>query len=174
MTDNFYPSQEQQLIIPAETKLAMMKLDVSEYVKKKQSLDYLSWAVVERLMWEHFPDLEVRYHFTMSLDGSPVFRLGEDGAGYIMPYLYNVMTGKYTSPILFPIYDNKFGDADPESASAVNKSMQRGAAKLVAIQTGIGFNLYARIEEDLPTTDTATVERPPAAKRSFGKRGGVS
>lgn len=178
MTIPFYPAQEQQLVIPAALKLEMMKLDVSSFVKQKQKLDYLSWAVVERLLWEHFPDLEVRYHFTMSLDGTPVFRLGEDGSGYILPYLYNTKTGQYTSPIFFPIYDLKFGDADPESAAAVNKSMQRAAAKLVAVATGIGFNLYARIEEDLPSegaTPDPHVGTPTAKRTSFKKRtGGIS
>jgi hypothetical protein len=171
-----YPTTENQLRLSFERWSELNRLDVSGYIKKKQSLDYLSWAVVERLLREHLPTFEVR--FCLSDSGSPVFRLGGEGSGYLLPYLYETTSGKYTSPILFPVYDNRFGDADPESAAAVNKSMQRASAKLVAIETGIGFSLYSRIEEDLPSdepqapqTDSATSPRRTSFRR---KSGGVS
>lgn len=136
----------------------MRQLDISKYVKKRDGADYLPWAECLKLLYENGAE-EVRFEACVNDSGSSLFmceptftdknkstnRCYEvrvvvtiDGKGYYMSY--PVMNG------ISPVKDLTMNQ------NAVHKAQMRAFVKCVAINTGLGFDLWrddADIENDV-------------------------
>ena len=134
----------------------MRKLDISKFVKTRNKADYLPWAECLTLLYENGAE-EVRFEALVNENGSSLFMSEEtftdkakgsnrcyevrvkvtiDGKSYTMSY-----------PVLNGIISVRDGSMDQ---NAVHKAQMRAFVKCVAINTGLGFNLWmddADIEE---------------------------
>ena len=131
----------------------MRKLDISKYVKKRDGADYLPWADCLKLLYENGAE-EVQFEALVGDNGSTLFmseqsftdknggtnrcyevrvRVGIDlgkahGKNYFMSY--PVMNG------INAVRDNLMNQ------NAVHKAQMRAFVKCVAINTGLGFDLW--------------------------------
>ena len=126
----------------------MCDLDISKYVKKRDKADYLPWSSCLRLLYENGAERVVIRTLT-DVTGSSLFmseqtftdKNGEtnrcyevrvevviDGHDYSLSY--PVMNG------INPVRDKLMNQ------NAVHKAQMRAFVKCVAINTGLGFNLW--------------------------------
>ena len=135
----------------------MRSLDISKYVKKRDGADYLPWAECLKLLYENGAE-KVEILPEKSANGSSLFMSEQtftDKNGYtnrcyevrvfvhidgkIYGISYPVMNG------IAPVKDNLMNQ------NAVHKAQMRAFVKCVAINTGLGFDLWrddADIEND--------------------------
>lgn len=135
----------------------MRKMDISKYVKQRDKADYLPWASCLMLLYENGAE-EVRFEACVDANGSSLFMSEEtftdknkgtnrcyevrvmvtiDGKSYVMSY-----------PVLNGINAVRDGNMNQ---NAVHKAQMRAFVKCVAINTGLGFDLWmddADIEVD--------------------------
>lgn len=126
----------------------MRKLDISKYVKKRDGADYLPWADCLKLLYEHGAS-EVHFEAMVNDDGSSLFKSDQTFAdkngntnrcyevriqccidGHSFHFSYPVMNG------IAPVRDNLMNQ------NAVHKAQMRAFVKAVAINTGLGFDLW--------------------------------
>ena len=136
----------------------MRKLDISKYVKKRDGADYLPWAECLKLLYENGAE-KVTIRTLTDVNGSSLFMSDEtftdkkggtnrcyevrievdiDGATYT--FSYPVMNG--ISPVRNELMNQ----------NAVHKAQMRAFVKCVAINTGLGFDLWrddSDIENDV-------------------------
>ena len=136
----------------------MRKVDISKYVKERNKASYLPWADCLKLLYEHGAE-EVRFEALVDANGSSLFMSEEtfttkdkgsnrcyevrvkvtiDGKSYEMSY-----------PVLNGIIAVRDGSMDQ---NAVHKSQMRAFVKCVAINTGLGFDLW-RDDSDIDEVD---------------------
>ena len=126
----------------------MRQLDISKYVKKRDKADYLPWASCLKLLYENGAE-KVEILPEKSIGGSSLFMseqtfTDKDGRtnrcyevrvvvnidGKIYGISYPVMNG------INPVKDNLMNQ------NAVPKAQMRAFVKCVAINTGLGFDLW--------------------------------
>jgi hypothetical protein len=136
----------------------MRKLDISKYVKKRDGADYLPWAECLKLLYENGAE-KVHFDAMVNEDGSTLFKSDQtftdkngntnrcyevrvqvsiDGNSFY--FSYPVMNG------ITPVRDNLMNQ------NAVHKAQMRAFVKAVAINTGLGFDLWrddSDIENDV-------------------------
>ena len=126
----------------------MRQLDISKYVKKRDGADYLPWAECLKLLYENGAE-KVSIRTMTDACGSSLFMSEQtftdkngntnrcyevrvevviDGSVYTMSY--PVMNG------INPVRDNLMNQ------NAVHKAQMRAFVKCVAINTGLGFDLW--------------------------------
>ena len=126
----------------------MRQLDISKYVKQRDKADYLPWASCLKLLYENGAE-KVRFDTLANDNGSSLFMSDEtftdknggtnrcyevrvmveiDGKQY--QFAYPVMNG------IMPVKDNLMNQ------NAVHKAQMRAFVKCVAINTGLGFDLW--------------------------------
>ena len=135
----------------------MRSLDISKYVKQRDKADYLPWASCMTLLYENGAE-KVLLETLTDVNGSSLFMCDQvftDKNGgmnrcyevrikvtiddKVYPFSYPVMNG------INPVRDNLMNQ------NAVHKAQMRAFVKCVAINTGLGFNLWmddADIEND--------------------------
>ena len=135
----------------------MRSLDISKYVKQRDKADYLPWASCLKLLYENGAE-KVTFWPLVNENGSSLFMSNTvftdkngavnrcyevrvaveiDGKNYTISY--PVMNG------INPVRDNLMNQ------NAVHKAQMRAFVKCVAINTGLGFDLWlddADIEGD--------------------------
>ena len=135
----------------------MRCLDISKYVKQRDKADYLPWASCLKLLYDNGAE-KVTIRTLTDLNGSSLFMCDEtftdknggknrcyevrieviiDGSAYT--FSYPVMNG------INPVRDNLMNQ------NAVHKAQMRAFVKCVAMNTGLGFDLWmddADIEND--------------------------
>ena len=136
----------------------MRNLDISKYVKQRDKADYLPWASCMTLLYENGAE-NVLLETLTDANGSSLFmcdqiftdKNGGTNRCYevrikvtiddkVYPFSYPVMNG------IIPVRDNLMNQ------NAVHKAQMRAFVKCVAINTGLGFNLWmddADIENDV-------------------------
>ena len=136
----------------------MRNLDISKYVKQRDKADYLPWASCMTLLYENGAE-KVLLETLTDTNGSSLFmcdqvftdKNGGTNRCYevrimvtiddkVYPFSYPVMNG------INPVRDNLMNQ------NAVHKAQMRAFVKCVAINTGLGFNLWmddADIENDV-------------------------
>ena len=140
----------------------MRKLDISKYVKKRDGADYLPWSSCLKLLYENGAQ-EVHFEAMVNEDGSSLFKSDQtftdkngntnrcyevriqcyiDGHGFHMSY--PVMNG------IAPVKDNLMNQ------NAVHKAQMRAFVKAVAINTGLGFDLWCDDSDLEDDTDDLT------------------
>lgn len=136
----------------------MRSLDISKYVKKRDGADYLPWAECLKLLYENGAE-KVTIRTLTDVNGSSLFMSDQtftdkngntnrcyevrleviiDGSSYT--FNYPVMNG------INAVRDNLMNQ------NAVHKAQMRAFVKCVAINTGLGFDLWrddADIENDV-------------------------
>ncbi len=139
----------------------MRSLDISKYVKQRDKADYLPWASCLKLLYENGAE-KVSLRTLTDVNGSSLFMSDQtftdkngntnrcyevrveviiDGSAYTISY--PVMNG------INPVRDQLMNQ------NAVHKAQMRAFVKCVAINTGLGFDLWlddadiADDEEDL-------------------------
>ena len=126
----------------------MRSLDISKYVKQRDKADYLPWADCLKLLYENGAE-KVRFDTLANDNGSSLFMSDEtftdknggtnrcyevrvmveiDGKQY--QFAYPVMNG------IMPVKDNLMNQ------NAVHKAQMRAFVKCVAINSGLGFDLW--------------------------------
>ena len=126
----------------------MLALDISKYVKQRDKTDYLPWASCLKLLYENGAE-KVTFRPLVNENGSSLFmsdtvftdkngstnrcyevrvEVAIDGNTYGISY--PVMNG------INPVRDNLMNQ------NAVHKAQMRAFVKCVAINTGLGFNLW--------------------------------
>lgn len=126
----------------------MRSLDISKYVKKRDNADYLPWASCLKLLYENGAE-KVTFVPLVNENGSSLFMSDQsfvnkngdanrcyevrvavevDGTSYCISY--PVMNG------INPVRDNLMNQ------NAVHKAQMRAFVKCVAINTGLGFDLW--------------------------------
>jgi hypothetical protein len=141
-------------------------LDISTLTKQypagKVKLDYLPWSACVVLMKKYHPT----FSFEVELfEGKPIMYL-PDSSAFVSVVIVDTETGKRSLPSHFPVMSG-FGHKaviDPDSR-AISDSIQRAKAKALAEVTGIGLNLWLRVEEseftvDEPSRETRGTRRP--------------
>lgn len=126
----------------------MRSLDISKYVKQRDKADYLPWAECLKLLYENGAE-KVEILPEKSANGSSLFmseqtftdkngiknrcyevRVCVNIDGKIYGISYPVMNG------ITPVKDNLMNQ------NAVHKAQMRAFVKCVAINTGLGFDLW--------------------------------
>lgn len=115
---------------------------------------YLSWAHAIRLLNMHCPNVMPAVDLPC-----PIY-MGDGNTAYISCYLMNGEKGVRTPSIFFPIMDNMFKALQEPDSVDVNKSIQRGITKAIAIYTGIGLKLY--MGEDVDNDGFSDYSNKPA------------
>ena len=137
----------------------MRSLDISKYVKQRDKADYLPWASCLKLLYENGAE-KVSIRTLTDVNGSSLFMSDEtftdknggknrcyevrievviDGSAYT--FNYPVMNG------INPVRDNLMNQ------NAVHKAQMRAFVKCVAINTGLGFDLWADDSDLAPDTE---------------------
>lgn len=136
----------------------MRKLDISKYVKKRDGADYLPWAECLKLLYDNGAE-KVHFDAMVNEDGSTLFmseqtftdkngntnrcyevRINGYIDGHSFYLSYPVMNG------VNPVKDNAMNQ------NAVHKAQMRAFVKAVAINTGLGFDLW-RDDSDIDEVD---------------------
>lgn len=121
----------------------LRKIDVNEYIEKKNNLSYLSWAFAVDQLLQHDPAATWDYRFFYYESGQvPYCRIGET----CMVFCTVTMLGK-TMTAQLPVMDHRNRAIANPDAFAVNTAMQRCLAKAISLH-GIGLYIYAG--EDIP------------------------
>lgn len=136
----------------------MRKLDISKYVKKRDGADYLPWSECLKLLYDNGAE-KVHFDAMVNEDGSTLFMSDQvftdkngntnrcyevringyiDGHSFYLSY--PVMNG------VNPVKDNSMNQ------NAVHKAQMRAFVKAVAINTGLGFDLW-RDDSDIEEVD---------------------
>ena len=126
----------------------LCELDISKYVKQRDKADYLPWSTCLKLLYENGAE-RVAIRTLTDVNGSSLFMSEQvfkdkndntnrcyevrvevviDGHDYSLSY--PVMNG------INPVRDNLMNQ------NAVHKAQMRAFVKCVAINTGLGFNLW--------------------------------
>jgi len=125
-------------MITSEQYKENYSLEIGEFVESRGGsfkASYLSWAHATRLLKERHPELSVD---VVSVEH-----------GYVILQMLNIQSGAESGKTYFPCMDNKFNAIADPSVTDLNYAVQRGTAKIIAINTGIGLKLY--VGEDIPS-----------------------
>lgn len=146
----------------------LSKIDLSNQIKQKLGLNYLSWANAWKILKEHFPNAfyTIYKHKTTTSEQvvtndngitTTVVRNYEDEIPYFTDgktcwVEVGVTIEGFEEVEIFPIMDNRNNAVRIESVTltAVNKAIQRAFVKACA-RHGLGLYIYAG--EDLPDDD---------------------
>lgn len=150
----------------------LIKIDVKKYCKKRDGLDYLPWAKCVELLhengaevvrWEPIPDPETGSSLRMA---KVEFRdkNGNTNRCYETRIRVTIDDKVYEmqTPVMNgsnPVKDNSM------SQQRVWNSMCRAFVKCVAINTGLGFNLWLKEEENEDPYIPETLERKASAAK---------
>ena len=126
----------------------MRSLDISKYVKKRDGADYLPWAECLKLLYENGA-AKVEILPEKSANGSSLFmseqtltdKNGNTNRCYEVRVFVNIDGKVYgiSYPVMngiAPVKDNLMNQ------NAVHKAQMRAFVKCVAINTGLGFDLW--------------------------------
>ena len=136
----------------------MRKLDISKYVKKRDGADYLPWAECLKLLYENGAE-KVKIIPQTTDNGSSLFmsdqaftdKNGNTNRCYEVMVAVEIDENRYliSYPVMNginPVRDNLMNQ------NAVHKAQMRAFVKAVAINTGLGFDLWrddSDIENDV-------------------------
>ena len=122
-----------------------VNMDVSKWVEKKQSLDYLEWAAAVTLLKNEYPLATFDVHKTEG--GRPWFTDSESNSGWVTVTLkIPELEFEQTDTLAIMDLRNQPLTADKCNSVTANKSIRRCLTKVIAEATGIGLTLYGKSE----------------------------
>lgn len=144
--------EERQKGLPSFEELS--KVDLSQYIQKREDAEYINWAVIVQLLHEYGAKV-VYFEPIVNEKGSSLFmtdqefkdskgnvnRVYETAVRIVIDDLDFIQRG----PVMNgsnPVKDNSM------SQQRLWNCQTRLFVKGVAIRTGLGFNLWSRIEEE--------------------------
>jgi len=130
----------------------LRKLDLSEYIKKRDNADYLNWAVVKQLLHENGAK-KVYFEPIQQPNGSSLimcdkeFKDSKDNINRV----YETRIKVVIDDLVFEMQGPVMNGANPVKDNSMSQqrlwnSQTRLFVKGVAIHTGLGFDLWSRIE----------------------------
>lgn len=135
----------------------MRKLDISKYVKKRDGADYLPWASCLKLLHENGAE-SVQIIPEVNENGSSLFMSEQTftdkngGTNRCYEVRLTVIIDGTPYKISYPVLNGIAAVRDNlMNQNAVHKSQMRAFVKCVAINTGLGFDLWlddSDIEQD--------------------------
>lgn len=135
----------------------LRSLDISKHVKKRDGADYLPWASCMKLLYEQGAQ-KVRAETLVNANGSSLFMsdavfTDENGnTNRCYEVRVRVTVDDETFSLSYPVLNGINAVRDNlMNQNAVHKSQMRAFVKCVAINTGLGFDLWlddADIAED--------------------------
>lgn len=126
----------------------MRSLDISKYVKKRDKADYLPWASCLKLLYENGAE-RVEIAPQTNINGSSLFmseqtfadKNGVTNRCYEVRVSVNIDNVHYE--ISYPVMNGINAVKDNlMNQNAVHKAQMRAFVKCVAINTGLGFDLW--------------------------------
>lgn len=135
----------------------MRSLDISKYVKKRDGADYLPWSSCLKLLYEHGAE-RVSINPLVTDSGSSLFmseqtftdKNGDTNRCYEVRVSVEIDHNRYF--ISYPVMNGIAPVRDKlMNQNAVHKAQMRAFVKCVAINTGLGFDLWlddSDLEED--------------------------
>lgn len=135
----------------------MRSLDISKYVKQRDKVDYLPWANCLTLLYANGAE-SVRFTGLVNENGSSLFMSNEvfidknNKPNRCYEVRVEVVVDDKTYTISYPVMNGIHPVKDDlMNQNAVHKAQMRAFVKCVAINTGLGFDLWrdeSDIEED--------------------------
>ena len=126
----------------------MRSLDISKYVKKRDKADYLPWASCLKLLYENGAE-KVSFRPLTNETGSSLFmseQVFTDKSGYTnrcYEVRVEVVIDGTSFWISYPVMNGINAVRDNlMNQNAVHKAQMRAFVKAVAINTGLGFDLW--------------------------------
>ena len=162
----------------------MYKLDIRQYVKQRDKADYLPWASCLKLLYENGAE-KVTFRPLVNDNGSSLFMSNQTftdkkgGTNRCYEVRVEVFIDGNTYGISYPVMNgiNPVRD-ELMNQNAVHKAQMRAFVKCVAINTGLGFDLWAddsdlgHDEEDLSKHNIYAIrERMQQTYTKLVKRG---
>ena len=136
----------------------MRQLDISKYVKQRDKADYLPWASCMTLLYENGAE-KVLIETLTDANGSSLFMSDQvftdknGGTNRCYEVRIKVTIDDNVYPFSYPVMNGINAVRDNlMNQNAVHKAQMRAFVKCVAINTGLGFNLWmddADIENDV-------------------------
>lgn len=131
-----------------------VNMDVSKWVEKKQSLDYLEWAAAVTLLKNEYPLATFETHKTES--GRPWFTDTESNSGWVtMTLRIPELNLEQTDSLAIMDLKNSPYSVEKCNSVTANKASRRCLTKLIAEATGVGLTLYGKSEG---TSDEKEIE----------------
>ena len=136
----------------------MRKLDISKYVKKRDGADYLPWADCLKLLYDNGAE-KVLFEPLTNAYGSSLFmcdkvftdKHGSTNQCYEVRIRVTIDDKAYQ--LSYPVMNGINAVRDNlMNQNAVHKAQMRAFVKCVAINTGLGFDLW-RDDSDIEETD---------------------
>ena len=135
----------------------MRSLDISKYVKQRDKADYLPWASCLKLLYDNGAE-KVTIKTLTDADGSSLFMSNQiftdknGGTNRCYEVRVEVTIDSNTYTFSYPVMNGINAVRDNlMNQNAVHKAQMRAFVKCVAINTGLGFDLWmddADIEND--------------------------
>ena len=131
----------------------MRSLDISKHIKKRDGADYLPWAECLKLLYENGAE-EVQFEALVNENGSSLFmsdmvftdKNGNTNRCYEVRVRVGIDLGKGNGKqfyMSYPVMNGINAVRDNlMNQNAVHKAQMRAFVKCVAINTGLGFNLW--------------------------------
>ena len=136
----------------------MRQLDISKYVKQRDKADYLPWASCLKLLYENGAE-KVLFETLTDVNGSSLFMSHEvftdknGGTNRCYEVRVKVTIDDKVYTFSYPVMNGINAVRDNlMNQNAVHKAQMRAFVKCVAINTGLGFDLWlddADIENDV-------------------------
>lgn len=148
-------------MLPAIPSYAeLRKVNVSDFVEKKNNLSYLSWAwaVDQLLQRDPSASWEYRWH-----DNKPFVSIGETAMVFCTVKAFGTERTAF-----LPVMDYKNRPIPNPNSFEVNTAMQRALAKAISLH-GLGLYIYAG--EDLPPGEEKPEEQEARQAPQLGVAG---
>ena len=126
----------------------MRSLDISKHVKKRDGADYLPWASCVKLLHDNGADV-VTFRALVNENGSSLFMSEQvftdknGNANRCYEVRVEVAIDGNTYGMTYPVLNGIAAVKDSQmNQNAVHKAQARAFVKCVAINTGLGFDLW--------------------------------
>lgn len=147
----------------------MMSVDVTPYVKQRDGVDYLNWAMCKKLLHEHGAEV-VLFNPVPSADGSTLrmcavpFKDKNGVENRVYEVLVHIKVDNIEWDIAYPVMNGANPVKDNSmSQQRVHNAVRRAFVKGVAERLGLGFSLWLD-DDDLPVEDTDDLSKHSLAK----------
>ena len=142
----------------------MMKVDVSPYVKQRDGVDYLGWAMCKKLLHDNGAEV-VMFSPVPAPDGSTLrmsSALFTDKNGIVnraYEVLVHIVVDSIEWDIAYPVMNGNNPVKDNSmSQLRVHNAVRRAFVKGVAERLGLGFSLWLD-DDDLPQEETEDLSK---------------
>ena len=142
----------------------MAKVDVSKYVKQRDGIDYLSWAMCKKLLHDNGAE-EVMFYPVPGEDGSTLrmskesFTDKEGKVNRAYEVLVHIKVDNIEWDIAYPVMNGTNPVKDNTmNQLRVHNAVRRAFVKGVAERIGLGFSLWLD-DDDMPQEETEDLSK---------------